>query len=364
IDNQFQFLVLTKSFNLPMWQNLYGKDINSATAISIPYYDITQTAKRSKFKNSAFNTSVTGALAYSSQGNFKIGWQTKLDAGSLNGYFSTLTGSTNYSASVTADIGAISSSKVYMIKFSLIGTQTAKRMTVYLINTAAPYNTITEKQYAMIDVNRTENTFIFTPKTASPDATLVVAVDNENQSFWIDNLGVYACDGSLANPDDYLLFAYNNTSASKTVGLAGTYVDVKNVLHSGSISVAPYSSIILIKNSDTVSTAPPVVYDEPNASNSIFPSDTVQQVKINIYPNPTTDHIMFNVNNNNSTALPNTGSLDVKIMDSQGGIVVSKKFQALSSDYQIYFPTKPRPGYYFIRITGNGINHTAKFIVM
>ncbi|MBS1524902.1 MAG: right-handed parallel beta-helix repeat-containing protein [Bacteroidetes bacterium] len=364
IDNQFQFSVLTKSLNLPIWQHLYGKDVNSTTAIAVPYYDITQTAKRSKFKNSTFNTTINPAFAYSSQGNFKIAWQTKLDAGSLNGYFSTLTGATNYSASVTADIGPISSSKLYMVKFSLIGTQTAKRMTVYLINTAAPYNAITERQYTMIDVNRTENTFIFTPTSASLDATLVVMVDDENQSFWLDNLGVYAADGALANPDDYLLFAYNNTAVSKTVGLAGTYVDVKNAVHSGSISLAPYSSIILIKNSDTVSTAPPVVYDEPNASNSMFPTDTAQQVKINIYPNPTTDHIMFNVNNSNGTAPPNTGGLDVKIMDSQGGIIVNKKFQALSTDYQIYFPTKPRPGYYFIRITGNGINHTAKFIVM
>ncbi|MEO8765341.1 MAG: PA14 domain-containing protein [Ginsengibacter sp.] len=41
---------------------------------------------------------------------------------------------------------------------------------------------------------------------------------------------------------------YNATTESKTISLDGTYMDVRNVLHKGTITLAPYTSIILIRH--------------------------------------------------------------------------------------------------------------------
>ena len=44
-----------------------------------------------------------------------------------------------------------------------------------------------------------------------------------------------------------LKFVYNATSSAKTISLGGVYIDMKNVSYNGSITLAPYSSAVLIK---------------------------------------------------------------------------------------------------------------------
>ena len=53
-----------------------------------------------------------------------------------------------------------------------------------------------------------------------------------------------------------LRFIYNETNVSKTISLGANYLDVKNVSYPGSITLAPYSSALLIKNDAT--NIPPV----------------------------------------------------------------------------------------------------------
>jgi len=45
-----------------------------------------------------------------------------------------------------------------------------------------------------------------------------------------------------------LRFEYNPTSSSRTISLSGNYIDVKGNSYSGSVTLQPYSSIVLIKN--------------------------------------------------------------------------------------------------------------------
>ena len=45
-----------------------------------------------------------------------------------------------------------------------------------------------------------------------------------------------------------LRFEYNTTSSNKTISLDANYIDVKNVSYNGTITLAPYTSLVLIKN--------------------------------------------------------------------------------------------------------------------
>jgi len=53
-----------------------------------------------------------------------------------------------------------------------------------------------------------------------------------------------------------LRFEYNPTSANKTVTLDGNYVDVKNVSYNGTITLAPYTSAVLIRNGAATNQSP------------------------------------------------------------------------------------------------------------
>ena len=50
------------------------------------------------------------------------------------------------------------------------------------------------------------------------------------------------------NPDDVIRFEYNPTQSNKTVKLDGAYIDVKNNHYNNSIELAPYTSIVLLKD--------------------------------------------------------------------------------------------------------------------
>ena len=53
-----------------------------------------------------------------------------------------------------------------------------------------------------------------------------------------------------------LRFEYNATSANKTITLDGNYIDVKNVSYNGKITLAPYTSAVLIRSGAATNKAP------------------------------------------------------------------------------------------------------------
>ncbi|MCU7550617.1 Ig-like domain-containing protein [Chitinophagaceae bacterium LB-8] len=63
---------------------------------------------------------------------------------------------------------------------------------------------------------------------------------------------------STVDPNSYLRLEYNASNTSKTIALDATYIDMKNKTYSGSITLAPYASAVLMKtsSSSTGTTAP------------------------------------------------------------------------------------------------------------
>jgi hypothetical protein len=52
---------------------------------------------------------------------------------------------------------------------------------------------------------------------------------------------------TITNVND-IRFEYNPTSSSKTISLGGNYIDVKGATYSGSVTLQPFTSVVLIKN--------------------------------------------------------------------------------------------------------------------
>ena len=63
---------------------------------------------------------------------------------------------------------------------------------------------------------------------------------------------------SITDTSD-LRFEYNPTSSNKTVSLPYNYIDVKGTAFNGSVTLAPYTSIVLIKNGTSTSSLLPAV---------------------------------------------------------------------------------------------------------
>lgn len=359
IDNTFQLDIANTELNLKMWQSFYQKDLASSLAIPIPYYTISSIDKRNEFPNGSFNTNITGAATSSANGNFKSTWANKLDGGSFEGYFSFVSGSPTNGQAVFIHVGPVTASNTYMFKFSMIATKSNERVVACLINASPPYNTISENQYASLDTVRSENTFYFNPTQALPNTILVLSIQHEDATIWLDNVGFYPINATLNNPDNNLFFAYNNTTSPKIVKFGKAYVDVKNNPYSNSTTLAPFTSILLIKKSDSLALLPPVIYTAPNISKDIADaSNTSRPVTVGVYPNPASEYLIFNFNGND------VQDLNINLMNSNGQTVMSQKVQVNANSYKFQFNSKPRPGSYFLHISGSGLDQMSKVIIL
>jgi hypothetical protein len=81
------------------------------------------------------------------------------------------------------------------------------------------------------------------------------------QSFFGGDAGSYGSPKDIADLND-LRFEYNASSSAKTIQLDANYIDVKNVSYNGSVTLAPYTSVVLIRNGSlatpNINNIPPV----------------------------------------------------------------------------------------------------------
>src|SRR3569833_2383801 len=297
IDNVFPINLNGVNVDLTLWQHNYGKDLSSYNAVSLPLYNITMATKRTFFSNNTFSKNVTGAVAWSANGNFKAIWDNTgvLDAGTLKSYFTLISGSACNNPMLQFNVGAVSTTSPYMIKFSMKSTHGYRRLAIFLLNNSSPYNQVSDTKYLLLDSNRTENTIMLSAKSACANTAVVFRLENEDVSFYLDNLNFYSTTATAVDPNSQLLFAYNNTMSNKVVKLASTYVDAKNTLYKVSTTLAPFTSVLLIKKQDTTVTKPPIIYSEPKAANDIVAFNAIQKsnASIGVYPNPASVFIII-----------------------------------------------------------------------
>jgi parallel beta-helix repeat protein len=241
---------IENAYDLAGWQNYKKEDYNAKTSpVKFPEFTVKSLIGANKFVNGNFNTDISGITVYSSANNcvktFNSGGV--LDGGCLQISFSNTNPGT---ALVSGSIGSIASKK-YVLKYSLKGSIDNVTVGIYLRQANSPFTNLTAPQYRKISSTRTENQVLFYFPPATTAATVVFKIDNPNVKFWLDNIQFYEVDADVTNPDDYIRFEYNETPTNKTVALNGTYVDAKNNSYSNSVVIQPYSSVVLLKKSQT-----------------------------------------------------------------------------------------------------------------
>ncbi|MCC7400754.1 MAG: tandem-95 repeat protein [Chitinophagaceae bacterium] len=78
---------------------------------------------------------------------------------------------------------------------------------------------------------------------------------------------------TITDPND-LRFEYNATQSPKTINLGATYIDVTGKTYNGSVTLQPYTSVVLIYQSGTVSNQTPVANAGPD-QNFFLPVNSV-----------------------------------------------------------------------------------------
>ncbi len=252
---------INETLDLEGWKAKYGKDAASKrSAKQISPYKINSLTGSNKYPNGTFSSGKTGIYTTSCTASLS-------SAGQLDGSYLEVAPSDNNS-SLFVNVGELKANTKYILRYSIRGTVGEGVYISAALRKVSPYIVVTPVQNRKTNLSRSENEMAFIPSSGAAAAQIVFTSNNQNK-YYLDNIQLYEADATITNIDDSVRFEYNATQVSKTISLAGNYVDVKNNKYSNSIVLQPYTSAVLIKNGGITNTAPSVSITSP-AANATF----------------------------------------------------------------------------------------------
>lgn len=231
-------------YDLTGWTAAYGKDTKSReSSVEIVPYQVSNISDLNKFSNGSFTNDIKGATCFNAA-NCILSWSPagQLDGGALK--IASNSSSMN-KVYVYFDISSINAGSNYHITFSAKSSFNGKTIRAYLRNNS--FETVSPVKYFSIGTGRRENELLYTSSVAISTAYLVLEITEKDGPVWIDNLNIRTGKAVVTSPNEYIRFEFNTGNAPKTVMLNEEYVDAKNYKHRKSITLAPFTSVVLIK---------------------------------------------------------------------------------------------------------------------
>ena len=319
--------VITRTFNLQHWISTYGYDRNSKKSpVSIAPYTI-GSVSGNMITNGSFASNVkytqtpTGdrtVLQYDTYG---------LDGGDLKVSFTG--NSSNQYQSIQyyeSSTPTLQSGHTYRVKFS--ARAGSDNNTDFYCSFLGAYGVgRTDAKPFKVDNNRNEIELFFTPTTNVVNPYFEIYTQNTTECpvYWLDNLTLQEVYSMTAtNPDDYLRFEYNATTSAKTVTLDGTYVDMKNTTYSNSVTLNPYTSVILVKTGSAQVSAASANLTAAVVQEMAAPAAPVGAFDLTIMPNPAADRIQLTLR----TPRTDAGKASIVIYAASGTVVSSREITA------------------------------------
>ena len=269
----------TDYLDLSDWISIYHHDQNSAgSPRSIKAYKVLELLGQNKVINGQFKTGIETWNSWSDYDNGSVSWDNSniLEGGALKMNFSGLSSKCDGRLFAYTNIGNLVAGKHYILRFSAITSDAENKMDIYLKNNATPYNLIAESRNVILNTIKTGYEILLTPEVSSSLGRLDFKINENKGSVWLDNIEFYEADISLANINDSIKFVLNSSSTNKVVQLNGSYIDTKGTKYQGSVSLLPFTSVVLIADSNPVST--PAI---PSYVSSVIEDTSPSKIELN-----------------------------------------------------------------------------------
>lgn len=344
-------------YDLAGWASKYGFDQQSANSpLKVPAYTITRLIGANKFANGSFNSNIDGTFCMSAPGRATASFASgKLDGGSLQVSFDAA-GTPGNNVGTYIDFGAVTAGKTYVIRFSLLSSVANKTIQAFIHQNGGSYSKMSDIKYFSLSTTRTENEFLFTAPSTVSNAMIAFEIGGSDCPFWMDNFQVYEAEVAAVNADDYIRFEYA-TSKSKVVTLNGNYVDAKNKLYSGSITIAPFSSVVLIKQTAITTASQAAASSSANlvaSDEAAFSEATTTTLKVS--PNPVREKMQVALN------LPENTQAASMAIYSLSGVRLQTTALATTANTVTVDASSFTSGVYIININYDGHTITKKFV--
>jgi len=347
-------LIYSHCFDINGWKLAYNDDQHSkSAATTLNEYRINNLLSSNKYINGTYDAKTSGTTCYNTGHTSAASWDNsgKLDGGAFRlSYNGTSPVSTT--TNVVINVGAISSSKNYILRYSAVGTKNNGSVGISLRQGKSPYHRLTPIKFYTVSTDRVDNEVLLSFPESDDNGQIIFQFNDRDSTVYLDNIQLYEADVTIINPDDYVRFEYNPTNNTKTIALDASYVDVGNNVYSGNISLAPYSSIILIKQSATslITTNKVTSSTKINNRNNLLNST---ELKLTAFPNPSPLEFNLLIQSNSSE------KVEINLFDVNG----KNMLNATGNTKQKYTFGRNLPaGSYILKVTQGTNVQTLKLI--
>ncbi|WP_198675405.1 malectin domain-containing carbohydrate-binding protein [Pleomorphovibrio marinus] len=222
--------------DLNNWRSQFGKDRSSSFAdFDIKGFEVRSIIERI-FRNSTFDRNIDGINCST------CSWVSGvLSGGSLR------VNSTNGNT-MAISMGRISKEKNYLVKFKAKGSKSGS-VQLYLRYSQSPWQTVSKRVTFNLSTSEEEYEAVFSPYADVDAANLMVDTEDNNFTYWVDDLEVAEADVQFTDPKEVFVFEYNRNGSKRSISLAGEFMDLSKRQVSGSVSLDPFKSIVLINKS-------------------------------------------------------------------------------------------------------------------
>ncbi len=245
-ENAGSPMIPSSPYSLEAWRAASTHDMVTRTpAQKIQPYSITNTIGANLFSNGLFTSNINGATVWGD--NTTGAWDNtnKVSGGSLRMDFSAPVAK-KYSL-LHGTVGAVNSGKKYVLRFTTLGTKVNGIVTAYLRKSASPYTNLVPVQTKSFGTSKTVHEFLFNAPVTESGASLVISVEQTSGTTYIDNIEFVEVNATINSFESQVKFLYNDTKVSKAIPLDAKYIGVDSTVYNGSITLAPYSSKVIVK---------------------------------------------------------------------------------------------------------------------
>lgn len=316
-----------KYFSLERWQAERGEDAGSfRSPKTMSPYEVTDVLSANLVPNGSFAYDVNGWSGWPAQGQITHDYG-QLDNGALKVHF-TNNNTYNEFTLKHSQTANVQNGQWYRMRFSIQSTMQGE--------VKAGFKGLTQQTGPQMVASR----FIpFSP--VRRDVTLFFQSDLTDQgnctftnhwtesTYWLDNVELHRVAVVPLDPLDRQQLLVNDQPTAQTFSLDGCWSDVQGDLHSGSITVPPYRSVVLVREEDVLCGLSTGV-TAPVASGTDAPP---------AHPNP--------VEAGGTLQLHSTGAADLRLTDLSGRVVWTTR---LNAPTLLTLPGEVRPGTYMLTV--------------
>ena len=252
-------------YSIPQWKEAFPNyDTKSKGAPrKIPQFIVNRLTGDNKYPNGTFTNNVSDI----SVSGAELSWDNTSQITGIGSAQLTSTAKSSNFTSFRAIVGAIDANKDYILRFKTRGAKPGSFQT-YIQQWQGAYSIITSSQIGSINAGVEQHEILFSGEhSTESNVALLLQFSQDKSTIYIDDVQFYEATVSPTNVDDYVRFDYNKTNTPITVPLGNNYVGVDGaVFNKGSITLQPFTSKILMKDTGNVKPPPAVPGSDPVAT--------------------------------------------------------------------------------------------------